>query len=82
MKFYVLRHPEKGYLSSKKYFNPSWTGFIERAKKWSFKSHPKSMMKQTHNPIIRECEVLELEYIITTPHLTRMKMISLIGIND
>lgn len=61
MKFYVLKHPEKGYLSSSKYFYCSWTDDLQRAKKWSFKSHPKSLMKQTTRPFLKECEVVEIE---------------------
>ncbi len=64
MKFYVLKHPIKGYLRSKKYYTCSWTDDIEKAKKWSYKSHPKSCQTQTGRLILKECQIEEIQYWI------------------
>ena len=62
MKFYVLKHPKFGYLKSKKYYTCSWTNDIEKAKKWSYKSHPKSCQTQTERGVLKECFVEQIHY--------------------
>ena len=72
MKFYCLRHPTLGYLTSKSSYSNNWSGFIGKCKKWSARNHVSNVKVQSHSNEIKECEILELEYIIVTPHLTRM----------
>lgn len=64
MKFYVLKHPEKGYLRSKEYYECSWTDSVELAKKWNFKNHIGSMKTQTRRSEIRKCQIEEIHYSI------------------
>lgn len=64
MKFYVINHPNKGFLKSKKFWRCSWTDDIERAKKWSFSNHPKNVIVQSHNPELKECKVWPIDYDI------------------
>lgn len=60
MKLYVLKHSIKGYLRSKKYWTCSWTDSVEKAKKWSFENHIKSMQTQTERSILKECQIEEI----------------------
>lgn len=60
MKLYCLKHPEKGYLTSKIY-SCEWSDKIEKAKKWSYISHVKSMQSQTRKSSIKECEIVQIE---------------------
>lgn len=64
MKFYVLKHPEKGYLKSKKYYRCTWTDDIQWAKKWSYSNHPKNVIIQTTKSELEKCSVIEIEYEI------------------
>ena len=64
MKFYIIKHPEKGFLKSKKYFYCSWTDDIQWAKKWSYPNHPKNVIIQSSRPELKECEVVEIKYEI------------------
>jgi len=70
MKFYVLRHPELGYLKSKKYYNCSWTNDVEKAKKWTWLSSVKSCLTQTERDILRECEIRTIFYNIIAESIT------------
>ena len=69
MKFYVLNHPEKGFLRSKKWYNCTWTDDIEKAKKWSFSNHAKNVISQTSRPELRKCKVWPVEYFIHSESL-------------
>ena len=64
MKFYVLKHPEKGYLRSKEYYKCSWTNDIEKAKKWNFRNHIGSMQTQTSRSELKEGHIEEIHYWI------------------
>ena len=59
MKFYVLKHPEKGYLKSNSSYSSMWTDNLEKAKKWNQKNHPASC--RTQRPSLKICEVVEIE---------------------
>jgi len=64
MKFYVLKHPELGYLRSKTSYRNFWTDGIENAKKWNFKNHPSGVRTQSYSDELKKCEVVEIEYEI------------------
>ena len=64
MKFYVLKHPEFGYLRSKAPYRTLWTDTIEKAKKWNQRNHPTGIRTQTYSKSIKECEVIEIDYEI------------------
>ena len=62
MKFYVLVHPDFGYLKSKQYRSCTWTDDIAKAKKWSWLAPVKSCLTQTGNDILRKCSIEIIEY--------------------
>ena len=61
MKFYCLKHPEKGYLTSNLWFRGGWSNSVSEAKLWRSISHVKSLQKQTRKPYRKECSIVELE---------------------
>lgn len=62
MKFYALKHPVKGYLTSNKWWSGSWSQDINKAKKWIYLSHPKNVIAQTTTEHKKECQVVEIEF--------------------
>lgn len=63
MKFYVLFHPELGYLKSNLRYSYKWTDNLEKAKKWNQKNHPASCRTQSGQQL-KKCEVVEIKYEI------------------
>lgn len=62
MKFYVLKHPKWGYLKSKEHYTCSWTDDIEKAKKWSYKNHPKCVINTSSRNELQECSIRQIFY--------------------
>lgn len=62
MKLYILKHPTKGYLTSNKYHNGSWSNDIKKATTWTYLNHVKNLIKQTSSYEKRECKIIMLEF--------------------
>ena len=56
MKFYVLYHPTKGYITSKNYVE-HFTDDVAKAKKYTRKSDASQTVKYSYMTLVRECEV-------------------------
>lgn len=66
-KFYCLKHPERGYLSryERGYtYNTIFKLDISKSKKWNYKNSLKTLLSQTTNPLLRECDIVEVSYQI------------------
>lgn len=62
MKFYVLKHPTKGYLSSNKWSSGSWPENVKKSKMWSSSGHVRSLLTQTTRENRRECIIIQVEF--------------------
>ena len=62
MKLYILKHPVKGYLTSNKSHNGSWSDDMSKATIWTYLNHARNLIKQTSSDEKRECKIIMLEF--------------------